>query len=417
MMPKYNDEGPLGARLQGVDLNKKFRKQHSIDVDKTNMALVGSSLDKKVKAAAAQDEEAWKHGPGKKITKAVGFGNPGLEIWRIEKFHVKAWPLEKYGKFFSGDSYIILHTYKDPENDEKLLWNVHFWIGKDSTQDEYGTAAYKTVELDALLGDLPVQYREVEGHESKMFRSYFQKIIIMDGGIESGFNHVEVNDYKPRLLHIKQKATSKIGHCVYTREVPCNTKSLNSDDCFIYDAGLDLYQFNGRTSSGIERIKAAQVARAIDDERSGKPEIHVFEEDDAIQDSRPAEEFWKGVGGKRSIAESSKMTELAENSRGMKLYRLSDRSGNMQFKLESKAEVSKKLSKKLDSDDAFIFDSGSTIYAWIGNKASKAERSLGLQYAQKYLADNNIPVSTACVRLPEGAVCPEFEKHLSQFLE
>lgn len=42
-------------------------------------------------------------------------------------------------------------------------------------QDEYGTAAYKTVELDTYLGDKPIQHREVEGYESDLFKSYFPK--------------------------------------------------------------------------------------------------------------------------------------------------------------------------------------------------------------------------------------------------
>lgn len=55
------------------------------------------------------------------------------------------------------------------------MFDVHFWIGKYSTADEYGTAAYKTVELDTLLDDKPIQHREVQGHESELFKSYFGK--------------------------------------------------------------------------------------------------------------------------------------------------------------------------------------------------------------------------------------------------
>ena len=89
------------------------------------------------------------------------------------KFEVTNWDEDQYVEFYNGDSYIILNTYKDPEGDE-LKYDVHFWIGKHSTQDEYGTAAYKTVELDTFLDDKPVQHREVQGHESKLFKSYFE---------------------------------------------------------------------------------------------------------------------------------------------------------------------------------------------------------------------------------------------------
>ena len=52
------------------------------------------------------------------------------------------------------------HSNRNPDEDA-LEYDVHFWIGKYSTQDEYGTAAYKTVELDTYHNDKPVQHREV----------------------------------------------------------------------------------------------------------------------------------------------------------------------------------------------------------------------------------------------------------------
>ncbi|PAA67392.1 hypothetical protein BOX15_Mlig017242g1, partial [Macrostomum lignano] len=120
---------------------------------------------------SAEKEPAWKP--------VLEAQKPQLYVWRIENFKVVEWPRDLYGKFYSGDSYIILNAYMEAD---KLCYDVHFWIGKESTADEYGTAAYKTVELDTLLDDLPVQHREVQGHESALMRSYFPEITYLAGG-------------------------------------------------------------------------------------------------------------------------------------------------------------------------------------------------------------------------------------------
>ena len=126
----------------------------------------------------------------------VGCGERvGLEIWRINNFKVEHWPKADYGQFYDGDSYIILNTYNPPGKTD-LCYDVHFWIGTHSTQDEYGTAAYKTVELDGYLEDKPIQHREVQGHESEMFKNYFPELMYMKGGCDSGFRKVEPEKYK-----------------------------------------------------------------------------------------------------------------------------------------------------------------------------------------------------------------------------
>ncbi|KAK3716429.1 hypothetical protein QZH41_008758 [Actinostola sp. cb2023] len=146
-------------------------KQKDYDWQDSNLALFGSDVEKNVKKESASTELAWQSA-GKRV---------GLQIWRIENFKIKAWPRDDYGKFYDGDSYIILNTYKEDDGDA-LLYDVHFWIGTNSTQDEYGTAAYKTVELDTFLDDKAVQHREVMGHESDRFKSYFQVLTTMKGG-------------------------------------------------------------------------------------------------------------------------------------------------------------------------------------------------------------------------------------------
>lgn len=174
------------------------------------MALVGSDLDKEARKTAATLEPAW-----------AGVGQAqGLEIWRVEKMKLVPWPKEEYGHFFSGDSYIILHT-RQVEN--KLVHDIHFWLGKTTSQDEMGVAAYKTVELDDFFDQEPIQHREVQQHESQQFSKLFKQIEYWDGGIESGFNRVEEGAYTTKLLRIR-----KLKHTIKVAEMPCVRDSLNA---------------------------------------------------------------------------------------------------------------------------------------------------------------------------------------------
>lgn len=40
--------------------------------------------------------------------------NSGTEIWRIENFQPVSLPKSDYGKFYSGDSYIVLQVLRMP---------------------------------------------------------------------------------------------------------------------------------------------------------------------------------------------------------------------------------------------------------------------------------------------------------------
>jgi len=303
------------------------------------------------------------------------------------KFEVTHWDKEQYGEFYSGDSYIILNTWK-PEGMEEYKYDLHFWIGKYSTQDEYGTAAYKTVELDTYLNDAPVQHREVQGHESSLFRSYFESIVLLKGGADTGFRRVLPTVYEPRLFHIEKQPDRKIT-CV---QKPMKRGNLEGDDVFIIDNGLTIYQWNGKTATPDEKFKAAAMASKMKTSRKGAKVITLQEH--STGDDHPAMQLLKE--GK------SKEKEVVEGTREM--YRVSDEDGSLD--LDDVDGYDRSL---LESKDVFVVNSGKHVFCWIGKEASVDERKNALSYAGNYLNKTKTPWLPITV-VAEGSETDDFNR-------
>jgi len=350
-------------------------------LEDSNMANYGSEEHKEMRKDAAKKEKAWQN---------VG-QEKGLQIWRIEKFKVKHWPKDKYGEFYGGDSYIILHT---KENDEgKKEYDVFFWLGAETSQDEAGTAAYKTVELDDYLGDEPVQYREVQGNESKGFLGLFPKVTILDGGVDSGFRHVKAKEYKPRLLHV----TGFKKH-VQVCQVGLDVANLNNSDSFVLDCGLSVFQFNGSKSSAWEKRKANAIVDELQASRHGKVKTTLIIDGVEDTDNPLIDEFWSYFGQQpKEIADAAPEQKVPDYT--LSLHHISDASGVMEINEVCSGKLDK---SKLDSNDAFILDGGGSLYVWIGAKANKAEKREAMKYAVDYLHDQGRDSGVPIARVMEG---------------
>ncbi|XP_057422444.1 villin-4-like [Lotus japonicus] len=312
----------------------------------------------------------------------------GLEIWRIENFNPVPIPQSSYGKFFNGDSYVILKTTASKSG--ALRHDLHYWLGKDTSQDEAGAAAIKTVELDAALGGRAVQYREVQGRETDKFLSYFKPCIIpQEGGAASGFKHVEAEEHKARLFVCKGK------HVVHVKEVPAARSSLNHDDVFILDTESKIFQFNGSNSSIQERAKALEVVQFIKDTyHDGKCDVAAVEDGKLMADSE-AGEFWGFFGGfaplpRKTVSDDDKLPD----SHPPKLLCVE----------KGKAEPieTDSLTKELlDTNKCYILDCGLEVFAWIGRNTPLDERKSASRAADELLSDTDRPKSQI-IRVIEG---------------
>jgi gelsolin len=347
----------------------------------SNLALIGSDLDHKIKAAAAENEEQWQG-----LNEA-----PGKKVWRIEQFKVVPWPEDQYGKFHKGDSYVVLNSYTEDGSDA-LLHDIHIWIGSESSQDEYGTAAYKMVEADDSLGGAAIQHREVQGKESPLFQSYFEELTYLEGGADTGFNVVEPTKDKPHLYRVKgtEKGMS-------LTQLSLSKSSLNTGDSFILFAnGSNVWLWNGESANPDEKARANSLAESMCTQGT----VKVL---DQGQGDEEETDFWDYLGD-GEIQEADDGDEEVDEFIPL-LFKLSD---NPDEEPEQVAEgepvkvrwgsPSPKIDRSfLNENDVFLLDAGWEIFVWIGTDADRSEKLMAMGKADSFCKQDprkaDLPVS------------------------
>ncbi|XP_043832480.1 villin-like protein [Dromiciops gliroides] len=333
----------------------------------------------------------------------------GLQIWVIEKMKMVGIPEKAYGSFFEGDCYIVLHNKKSSRG---LSIDIHYWIGKDSAVDEQGAAAAYTAQLDSLLGDIPVQHREVQGYESDVFKSYFKSgIIYKKGAVASGFKHLETNMYNiQRLLHIKGKKP------VSATEVDLCWDSFNKGDVFLLDLGKVLIQWNGPEANLPEKSRGLALARSIrDGERAGRAQIGVVDEERSSADLLQIMETVLGprVGMLQDAVITDKVDEFQKAN--LRLYHLYEKDEDLVVQEIATRPLTQDL---LQHEDCYILDQGGfRIYVWRGRGSSKEEKKAAFSRAVGFIQAKGYPATTNVEVVNDGFESAMFKQLFQQWTE
>uniref|UniRef100_A0A8C6L1N9 Advillin n=1 Tax=Nothobranchius furzeri TaxID=105023 RepID=A0A8C6L1N9_NOTFU len=263
-----------------------------------------------------------------------------------------------------------------------VSFNIHYWIGSESSQDEQGAAAVYTIQLDEFLGSTPVQYREVQNYESDTFRGYFKQGII-----------------------------TKVTVSVLLFQVEVSWNSFNLGDVFLLDLGKTIVQWNGPKSNKQERLKGMLLAKDIRDrERGGRVDVRVIEGDAEGSCSQNMQVMNSVLGERSCELTDGQPDEVVdqETKANLTLYCVSDEDGQMTVTEVATRPLVQDL---LNHDDCYILDQGGAkIFVWKGKKANKAERQAAMSRALDFIKAKNYPITTNVEVVNDGAESALFQQ-------
>jgi len=229
----------------------------------------------------------------------------------------------------------------------------------------------------------------------------FPKLKYLEGGIDTGFVHVQKVGAHAKLYMVK-KFDGRRQADIFP--VPCERDSLNEGDCFIMQTSQAIYRWVGKTAAPAERFEAVRQAENM--EHGSVTQVLV---DDLPNDGK---EFWDHLGGKGPIKSAEDVTDAMAHSLSSKhqqgqprLYQISNEpgqgnaNGELQFKQKHVGNLKYNM---LVSDDVMLVDAQGEVFLWVGSGANDAERRSAFGFGIQYLRENDKPTRTPIHTFKEG---------------
>uniref|UniRef100_A0A1E1WJ25 Gelsolin-like domain-containing protein n=1 Tax=Pectinophora gossypiella TaxID=13191 RepID=A0A1E1WJ25_PECGO len=170
-----------------------------------------------------------------------------------------------HGIFYSEDLYAVVKTHTDSKKD------IHFWFGQVYKE----TPPSWVDNIDELELNWAVnQHFEFQGHECKLFESYFQNsqpIIRYKRG-----RHPEPNTDKERGATRFYKLLKLDSGSYRVLEIPFNIALMTKEECFILDTDYNTRAYVSDRTPIHERDKSVLVAnhmRELEHEGNGEVEV------------------------------------------------------------------------------------------------------------------------------------------------
>ncbi len=306
-----------------------------------------------------------------------------------------------YGQFFEEESYIILRVTSDKM---KNVYYIHYWCGKQSPMDSQAAAGFFSVELKKLLREETVYYcREQQGEESDLFLSYWSLYelvfhVKIHGKAQPSLKHVD-KSYRSRLIHVQGNKTFKV------KQVAVEADSLNSQDCFILDHGLEIFLFISKGATRHLKTKAMEIATKLKVEVGCSRAVQVIDEGEDNPD------FWQHFGFSHqgiSIQEDHEEDTFTSDW----LYEVTEESGKTICTPLDHTEFTRAMlhhncscillaysASSLNSD---VLDCETELFLWHSKESSLEQKVAALQLAEEIKDMFERPLWTSITRVNEG---------------